>query len=306
MEEEKNILGGEESGIKSNADAQSLIEKMNEMKAADSSSENDDYESLIRNIESKKAAIGTQAEMTEKKNALFDKMKEAGFAVPAASAEKEKNEDVSVQSEEPESSEAEEKSEEDKSFTNKIFESFYDFASVMTAAIVTIAIIFTLVFRFVGVVGKSMLQTLQDGDWVVVTAYDKKPEYGQIVIITQPNAFDEPIVKRIIATSGQTISINTGNGDVTVDGVLLDEPYINNPTITPCDWDFPLTIPEGYVFVMGDNRQHSSDSRSSLVGLIREEYILGVVKYRIIETQFDSLTGKKKMKFISPSQWAVN
>lgn len=192
---------------------------------------------------------------------------------------------------------------EDENFTfkEKIVINFYDMATVLSTALVTIMIIFTLFFRVVGVVGSSMVPTLYDGDWLVVSAYDSNPEYGQVVIVTQPNFFQEPIVKRIIATENQTVDINFSTGDVYVDGVLLDEPYINNLTLNNEGVSFPVTVPEGHVFVMGDNRQGSTDSRSDKIGFIQEEYILGVVKYRVFST--DRYTGQ--MKINSPSEWEV-
>ncbi len=186
-------------------------------------------------------------------------------------------------------------------FKDKLHINFYDLVSVLATALVTIMIIFTFVFRVVGVVGSSMVPTLYDGDWLIVSAYDSNPRYGQVVIVTQPNYFNEPIVKRIIATENQTVDIDFSTGDVFVDGVKLNEPYINNLTINNEGVQFPVTVPENHVFVMGDNRQGSTDSRSDKIGFIQEEYILGVVKLKVFSV--DQFSGA--MKFNSPSEWIV-
>ncbi len=178
----------------------------------------------------------------------------------------------------------------EQTFKNKLIINLYDLASVLTVAVVAIALIFTLIFRVVGVVGQSMEPTLYDGDWLIVSAFDLEPEYAQVVIITQPNSFDEPIVKRIIATEYQVVDINFFTGEVYVDGVLLEEEYINNETTNYEGIDFPVQVPEGCVFVMGDNRQHSTDSRSDSIGFIDENYILGVVKFRVFS--IDETTGE--------------
>ncbi len=186
-------------------------------------------------------------------------------------------------------------------FKDKLHINYYDLISVLATALVTIMIIFTFIFRVVGVVGSSMVPTLHDGDWLIVSAFDAEPEYGQVVIVTQPNYFNEPIVKRIIATENQTVDINFSTGAVYVDGEKLDEPYINNLTLNNEGVQFPVTVPENHVFVMGDNRQGSTDSRSDKIGFIQEEYILGVVKYKVFSV--DQFTGA--VKFNSPSEWLV-
>lgn len=193
------------------------------------------------------------------------------------------------------------KDKKELTFKDKLAINFYDITSTITAALVTIMLLFTFVFRVVGVVGSSMVPTLHDGDWLVITAFDSEPKYGQVVIATQSNWFDEPVVKRIIATENQVVDINFANGEVSVDGVVLDEPYINNLTIDSDDVVFPVTVPEGHVFVMGDNRQGSTDSRSSKIGFIREEYLLGVAKLKPFN--IDNYTGE--FTLIDFSEWKV-
>lgn len=159
----------------------------------------------------------------------------------------------------------------------------YELVSIICTALVVIMIIFTFVFRFVGVVGNSMNPTLNENDWLLVRAINPNGyEYGDIIISTQPNAFHEPIVKRVIATEGQKVHINFKTGDVYVDDVLLQEDYIAERTTTKHDVNFPVIVPEGCVFAMGDNRNDSTDSRSSAIGMIDERYILGKVLFRVL------------------------
>lgn len=156
-----------------------------------------------------------------------------------------------------------------------------EFISVIATSIVAIMLIFTFAFRIVGVSGPSMMNTLINGDWLIVSAFITEPERGDIVIITQPNSFNEPIVKRVIAVGGDTIDIDFDKATVSINGKMINEPYLGSPTTNDEHaWQYPLTLKEGQVFVMGDNRQHSSDSRSPDIGLIDENYILGQVLLR--------------------------
>ena len=158
----------------------------------------------------------------------------------------------------------------------------YDVLDSFKGAVVAVFIIFALVFRVVGVEGDSMNPTLDSGDWLAVSSISSGFKAGDIVIVTQPWERNVPIIKRVIAVGGDTIDINFRTHEVKVNGVVLDEPYIAEPTTLRYDVEFPLTVDEGKLFVMGDNRNDSGDSRSSAIGLIDERYVLGKAVMRIL------------------------
>ncbi len=148
-----------------------------------------------------------------------------------------------------------------------------------------ITLFFVFVIRLVGVSGPSMMQTLQNGDYVALLSnfLMGNLEQGDI-IVARKQSFEngEPIVKRVIATEGQTIDIRyDGDGVATVyvDGTPLEEDYINGVMLAPsyATVQFPYTVSEGCIFVMGDNRNRSADSRYEGIGQIEKSQVLGKV-----------------------------
>lgn len=170
----------------------------------------------------------------------------------------------------------------------------YDWLDSFIYAIVIIFVIFTFGFRLVGVNGTSMNPTLQHGDWLTVNAVPTKVEKGDIVVITQPNYLNEPIIKRVIAKGGDTVDIDFIEHTVKVNDLVLYEPYIAEPTANMGDYVYPMTVPEGCVFVMGDNRNDSLDSRFKSIGFIDERYILGKVGIRLFPIGDWNVADEKK------------
>ncbi len=170
------------------------------------------------------------------------------------------------------------KSEKDKfPFASSIYEGL----SVVISAIFIIALVFTFGFRLVGVSGSSMVNTLRDGDWLIVTPYYDEPEYGDIVISTHAMDIHGPIVKRVIATEFQEVNI-TEDGSVYINGEKLDETSYTVPVSSrKGDLQYPVTVPEGHVMILGDNRPWSSDSRYSYVGFAPVDSLLGKARLRL-------------------------
>ena len=167
---------------------------------------------------------------------------------------------------------------EERSFTSFIFDTVY----MISFAIVLVALGFIFIFRTVIVDGSSMNPTLSNGDRIILTAAYGEPKYGDIVVTCRPSdLMPDTLIKRVIAVGGQKIDIDFDKGIVYVDGVALDEPYIKRPFTDPENFHGETTVPEGYVFIMGDNRNGSTDSRDMRVGFMEEEYIMGKALCRI-------------------------
>ena len=167
-----------------------------------------------------------------------------------------------------------EKKQEKESWQKSIMTYLHD----LTHMLAVIMIVFLLLFRVVIVSGSSMYSTLWDGDWVLVTGnlLYNEPEYGDIIVASKDSFNDgEAIIKRVIATEGQTVDIDFNAGIVYVDGVALEEDYTYTPTNYEEGMVFPLVVEEGCVFAMGDNRNDSKDSRHPSIGMIDCREILG-------------------------------
>ena len=161
---------------------------------------------------------------------------------------------------------------------------FHDVVYLLAAVL----LLFSLVFRVITVSGSSIYDTLIHGDCVLLlgNVLYRQPEYGDIIVASK-DSFEEgePIIKRVIATEGQVVDIDFDAGIVYVDGVALTEDYTYTPTTVQEGMTFPLVVDEGCIFVMGDNRNNSKDSRSPQIGLVDLREVIGRAIFLVIPAE---------------------
>ncbi len=166
--------------------------------------------------------------------------------------------------------------------------------------LIGVLIVMMLLFRIIVVSGPSMNMTLMDGDYILLlnNLFYREVQPGDIVVVSKQSFKDgEPIIKRVIATEGQKVDIDFNSGVVFVDGKALDEPYVNTPTTLFEGVTFPLTVDDGCVFALGDNRNNSKDSRNPEIGLIDEREILGKALFLFYPGK-DAVTSQRYYKRI--------
>ena len=153
----------------------------------------------------------------------------------------------------------------------------YDWISAMIVALIVLVVFFSAVFRVVGVDGDSMVPTLQDGDRLVLFCMTDHYSAGDIVVIDRYTR--EPLIKRVIAVAGDTVYIDADNA-LYINDELQQEPYIQGVNV-PRDMKGRVTVPNGCLFVMGDNRSVSMDSRMQDVGMVSVKDVVGRAVFRL-------------------------
>ena len=160
----------------------------------------------------------------------------------------------------------------------------FDWVESVVTALMFCVLLFTIVMRVVGVDGTSMINTLEHGDRLLISNFLYSPRQGDIVVLRKLSFSSDPIIKRVIATEGQLVSIDFESGTVSVDGEKLEEPYVHLEQLPMRALDFQhmmdkdlggVLVPEGCIFVMGDNRNGSQDSRDEHIGCVDTRYVMG-------------------------------
>ena len=158
----------------------------------------------------------------------------------------------------------------------------FDWVQSLTVALLVCVLVFTFLIREVRVSGTSMLDTLYDGDRLLISDLFYNPRRGDIVVLRKESFSSEPLVKRVIALEGERVNIDFEKGVVYVNGEALDEPYTLEPTYRRIDFEEELEVPAGCLFVMGDNRNGSTDSRDLRIGCIDERLIMGRALFLVV------------------------